>query len=87
MGQKLVQFSLVDKDGGRIHDAGGAVIVCSAGSPDQLAVVTTQGGTLATTNNPIAIVNGLIKFYVADTVQSVDLFGFAPGGQAIVEIA
>jgi len=84
MGQKLVEFSLVDKDGARIQTAGGAVIVCAAGTPNQLAVVTTSGGTLATSNNPVALTNGNAKFYVADTVASLDLYGFAPGGQPIV---
>lgn len=85
MGQKLVRFTLVDKDGERIQDSGGSFVVCSAGSPDRLAVVTTSGGTLATSNNPITLTNGLAKFYVADTVSSFDLYGTAPGGQAIVE--
>lgn len=83
MGQKLVQFSLVNEDGERIQDAGGKVIVCANGSPDQLAVVTTQGGTLATTNNPVSLTNGLVKFYVADTVTAVDLWGYGPNGEAI----
>lgn len=83
MGQKLVEFTLVDPNGVQVQDTGGAVIVCANGSPDKLAVVTTQGGTLATANSPVAIVNGLVKFYVADTVTALDLWGYGPNGEAI----
>jgi hypothetical protein len=75
------RIQLVDRrDGTIIQTAGGAVIVCQANLADK-AVLKNSDGSAAV--NPVPLNRGLIDFYTASTVDSVDLYGIAPGGQAI----
>ncbi len=69
---------------GVIQTSGGVCGAYVAGASAKIAIATSDGGTLATSNNPKALTNGLIEFWTADTVLSVDLYGMAPGGQFFV---
>jgi hypothetical protein len=64
-----------------IISAGGVCYVTSASDPAKLALKDKDGATLA---NPVTPTRGFINFFAADTVESVDLFIMAPGGQFVV---
>jgi hypothetical protein len=75
------RIQLADRrDGAIIQAAGGAVIVCQAGLPDKVALKNADGSAAA---NPVPLNMGLIEFYTAVSVNSVDLYGIGPGGLAI----
>lgn len=61
-----------------IQTSGGAVYVAVAGGTAKVALIDKDGATIA---NPVPIVNGEIEFNFADSINSVDLYGLAPGGQ------
>lgn len=67
--------------GEAIIAAGGKVYVAAAGAPAKLALTDKDNNALS---NPLSLTRGAMDFFVADTVQAVDLFIQAPGGQFIV---
>lgn len=79
---KKFQLQLYERLNGKIvRDSGGVCLVAQAGSPRRQAILDSSG---ASATNPVALVNGNIEFYTANSVNSVDLFVMAPGGQFIV---
>ena len=64
-----------------IISAGGAAYVAVAGAPDKIALKNKDGAAIA---NPVALVNGILDFYVADEVASADLFIQSPTGHFVV---
>lgn len=64
-----------------IIDAGGVVHVAKAGSPDKETLYDKDAQALS---NPITPTRGFINFFTLDTVDSVDLYIQAPGGQFVV---
>ena len=66
--------------GETIITAGGTVTVCVKDS--QAKATLYNADTLASLANPITPTRGRIRFAVADTVDQVDIYGVAPGGQA-----
>lgn len=67
--------------GEAIIAAGGKVYVAAAGLPAKLALTDKDNNALS---NPLSLTRGSMDFFVADTVQAVDLFIQAPGEQFIV---
>jgi len=67
-----------------IQDSGGVCYVATAGASAKVAIATSASGAAATSNNPIALTNGRVEFWTADTVDTVDLYMQAPGGQFVV---
>lgn len=59
----------------------GTVFVAQLGLAKKQALFNKDGTTLA---NPIAMTNGSIEFYTADTVFSVDLYGQAATGHGFI---
>jgi hypothetical protein len=72
------KISLVDSDGVRINATGGMAQICQQGSADKQAILDVNG---ASATNPVALSSGKLEFYVADTVNYVDIYLMAPGGQ------
>ncbi len=82
MGNREWRIQLVDAvDGSNIITAGGKVHVATAGSPDKATLKDKDGAALS---NPITPTRGFINFFAADTVNTVDLYIQAPGGQFVV---
>lgn len=82
MGNREWRIQLMDAwTGENIVTAGGTCHVSTAGSPDKATLLTKAGAALA---NPITPTRGFINFFVVDTVDSVDLYIQAPGGQFVV---
>lgn len=79
------EFRIQLKDaatGKSIISSGGKVHVATAGSPDKATIYADKnGGALS---NPMTPSGGCINFFVADTVDTVDLYVLAPGGQFVV---
>jgi hypothetical protein len=67
--------------GQTIAAAGGAFIVTGAGDTAKVAVFNAD--TFAAMANPVVPTRGRIRFATLATIDSVDLYGFAPGGQFI----
>ena len=67
-----------------IQTSGGFCYVATAGASSKIAIATTATGAAATSNNPIALTNGKIEFWTANTVTSVDLYVQCPGGEFLV---
>ena len=79
---KIWRIQLKDSlTGQAIITSGGTVYVATAGGSKKVALKTSAG---ATASNPSAATRGLFEFYTLDTVQTVDLYGMAPGGQFFV---
>lgn len=82
--RRRISFQLYDGSqaaamrGLAITASGGAVMVCTAGSPDKVAITDKDGTAL---NNPLALTNGSAELWTLATVNSVDLYIQAPGGQ------
>lgn len=75
-------FQLVDaRTKENITTAGGSVVVCVAGSPDRQALKTEAGATLS---QPIVPTRGYVEFFTDDTVDTVDVYVMAPGGEFTV---
>jgi hypothetical protein len=70
-----------ERTGAAILQSGGTVTVCQSGDAAKQAVLTKAG---AAASNPVAISNGRIEFYTADSVNQVDLYGIGPNGEAII---
>jgi hypothetical protein len=82
MGNRNWNFQLKDRASGEaIVTAGGVAYVTAAGDPARLALKNKDGSTLA---NPLTPTRGFIEFFADETVESVDLFIMAPGGQFVV---
>lgn len=81
MANREWRIQLKDRASGEsIIAAGGKVTVCQDGSPDKQTLYDKDGAALA---NPVTPTRGMISFYCADTVEQVDLFIQAPGGQFV----
>lgn len=61
---------------------GGKVYVAVAGSPKKATVRDASGAAIA---NPVDLNQGLIEFYVDDTVNAVDLYIQSPTGHFVVK--
>lgn len=82
MGNREWRIQLKDAfTGATIISAGGKCHVATAGSPDKATLKDKDGATLS---NPITPTRGFLNFFVADTVDTVDLYVQAPGGQFVV---
>lgn len=68
--------------GNALTAAGGVVMVTAAGACTKVALKDSDGDALA---NPLALTNGSFDFYVADTVQSVDLYIHTASGHFVVQ--
>jgi len=84
---KRINFQLYKGIGGfsraaMIAAAGGVVLVCIAGDTTKATITDKDGATLS---NPVSLTAGKAEFYVADSVDTVDLYILAPGGQFLVE--
>lgn len=64
-----------------IQASGGVAYVAAEGTPDKVDLKDSTG---AAVSNPVALVNGMLDFYVADTVAAVDLYVQAPSGHFVV---
>lgn len=71
--------------GEAIIAAGGKVIVCTTGTPDKATLYNPS--TQLALANPITPTRGKIEFLTAETVDTVDLYIQAPGGQFRVALA
>ena len=79
---KHYSIQLVDKLSGKtIDSSGGKAYVAKQNDAQKETLYTKSGGALA---NPIALVNGKLDFYVADSVVDVDLYIQAPSGHFVV---
>ncbi len=77
------KIQLHDRHSGEIISAtGGVAYVAKAGLLAQESLLDSTG---AAASNPSALTNGLIDFYTANSVVSVDLYVMAPGGQFVVK--
>lgn len=65
-----------------IATAGGKFIITAASLPTKVTLYDADAFTSLA--NPVTPTRGKIRFATLDTVTSVDLFGFAPGGDFIV---
>lgn len=82
MGNREWRIQLKDAlTGEAIITAGGVVYVAANGDAQKATLYTAAGASLA---NPITPTRGFINFFAADTVEKVDLYGMAPGGEAFV---
>ena len=80
----LSKYSIQLKDaltGEAIISSGGMAVICTNGSADKASLKDSSG---AAASNPVAITNGRIEFYVASTVNKVDIYGVAPSGHGFV---
>lgn len=68
-------------NGAAIQESGGKAYVAVAGAEPKATTYNAAGAALT---NPVALTNGILEFYVADTVASVDLFIQAPSGHFVV---
>lgn len=67
--------------GESIISAGGKVYVAVNGASAKVAITDKDNATLT---NPMTPTRGFINFFTADTVEKVDLYIMAPGGQFLV---
>jgi hypothetical protein len=61
--------------------AGGAVIVCTAGTPRKATIFNAD--TFASLANPLTPTRGKIRFATLDTVDTVDIYGIDGSGRAL----
>lgn len=64
-----------------IASSGGVVYVATAGDAQKATLYNADG---TAKSNPVALVNGVMEFYTADSVQKVDLYGQAPTGHPFI---
>ncbi len=85
------RYNVFEMQIGTIHDfaglpmvatSGGKFIITAAGAPTKATLYDPD--TFAALANPVTPTRGKIRFATLDTVTSVDLFGFAPGGNFVV---
>lgn len=79
--QLYAGLGAADMVGAMIQATGGKVYVAVAGATQKNAITDKDGTALA---NPLALTNGSAEFYVLATVDTVDLYIQAPGGQFVV---
>lgn len=79
---KRIIFQLSDQEAKSISATGGVVHVATADSPAKATLYDADGASLA---NPVSLTNGGVEFYVADTIDTVDLYIQAPAGQFLVK--
>lgn len=77
------KMQLVETLGKILQSTGGVAFVVPNGDYSKASLLTSAG---AAASNPVALNRGLIEFYTADTVESVDLYVQAPGGQFVTAI-
>jgi len=68
--------------GEMITAAGGVCYVAKSGDAQKETLLKKDGTAQA---NPVSMTNGGAEFYVANTVNAVDLYIMAPGGQFLVK--
>lgn len=79
---KNYKIQLADhRTGALIQDSGGDVYVAKDGANGKETLLNADGSALA---NPVALNNGLLDFWVGDSVNFVDLYIQAPGGHFVV---
>lgn len=77
------KIQLHDRHSGElISDTGGVAFVAKAGLLNKEALLDSTG---ASASNPSVLTNGLMDFYTANSVVSVDLYIMAPKGQFVVK--
>lgn len=78
------------RDGAAIAGSGGSYMVCQAGTGKKQAIYNRAGTQLNLTTAFVALNNGLMEFYVPDTVNvnsaGVDIYGMAPDGQFFIAL-
>lgn len=85
MGLKHYKIQLASlRTGKNIVSTGGKVYVAKTGETVKETLYTAAG---ASATNPVSITNGLIEFWTADTVASVDLYGQSPTGHGFTHTA
>ena len=75
------RMQLVDQNGKAIQEAGGQVYVAEYGGAAKVALYDSAG---AAGSNPVALTNGILEFYTAESVPRVDLFIQSPSGHFVV---
>jgi hypothetical protein len=82
MGNREWRIQLKDRATGEsIITAGGTVYVALNGDAKKASLFDSAG---AAASNPLTPTRGFINFFVVDTVEMVDLYILAPGGEFIV---
>lgn len=85
MGNREWRIQLKDAfTGEAILTTGGTAFVATVGTPTKATLLDATGAALT---NPIQMTKGFINFFVVDTVDTVDLYIQAPGGQFVVQLA
>ena len=83
MGHLIHEFQIADLfTGENIETTGGQALVCTQGSPDLATIYDPDNDFAAIAGAKVDAARGRFRFATLDTVRSVDLYGFAPGGQA-----
>lgn len=81
MTKRIYDFQLTDgNEGESIRDAGGVCMVTAVNGNDKLTI-TDPDNDFAALANPVPLNNGRIRFATDKSVEAVDLFIRAPGGQ------
>jgi hypothetical protein len=81
---RKTRIQLQDQVTGKVIQAsGGMAMICVNGEAAQVSLLDSTG---AAATNPTALTNGLIEFYVADSVTIFDMYIMCPGGQ-FLEVA
>lgn len=82
--KRIHDYQLVSSlTGVAIRDAGGVCYVATAGANAKVTL-TDPDNDFAALTNPVALVNGRIRFAVEKTIETVDMYILAPGGHFIV---
>lgn len=63
-----------------IDDDSGVVNILTADDPSEVTIYSSAGG--ATGSNPMTFTNGIVRFWTADTVTSIDITGLTAKGHA-----
>ena len=71
------QTQLMGTDGLAISQSGGKAYITVAGGTAKATLYTAAGLALV---NPVSLTNGMLEFWTADTVSSVDLYVQGPSG-------
>lgn len=83
MGLKHYKISLTSLNTGvNLTSTGGVCYVTAADSAAKVQLYTAAG---ATTTNPVSLTNGMMEFWTADTVATVDIYGQTPGGRGFMQ--
>lgn len=85
MGYLTYEMSVLDPGRAKPQAAlatGGKLLVCTAGRTAK-ATLYNPDSSFAALTNPISFSRGRVRFSTLDTVESVDIYGFAPTGHFI----